>query len=117
MSKKKIMIVDDEVDFTKMVKLNLQKTGKYEVWIENAGANALLSAKEFIPDLILLDILMPDMEGSEVAAQLKEDRETKDIPIVFLTAVISKEEEGMSEGMIGGHPFLAKPVDLKKLIS
>lgn len=65
---KKILIVDDEEDFTKLIKLNLERTGEYEVEIENGGLRGLAAAREFKPDLILLDILMPDMEGGEVAS-------------------------------------------------
>jgi len=114
--KKKILIVDDEENFTKLVKLNLEKTGEYEVKVENKGPQGLVTAKEFKPDLILLDILMMDMDGGEVAYQLKNDEETKNIPIVFLTAVAMKEEVEKSSGVIGGHPFIAKPVTAEELI-
>lgn len=116
MEKKKILIIDDEEQFTKIVKLNLEYTGKYEVKTENKGALGLAATKEFKPDLILLDILMPDMEGSEVAFQLTNDKDTENIPLVFLTAVAKKEEIEASKGVIGGHPFIAKPVDIKQLI-
>jgi len=59
---------------------------------------------------------MPDLMGSEVAAQMKEDDDTKDIPVVFLTAVVGKEEVVQRGGVIGGHLFVAKPVDIKQLI-
>ncbi|MDD5165763.1 MAG: response regulator [Candidatus Omnitrophica bacterium] len=116
MDKKKILIVDDEVDFTKVVKLNLEGTGRYEVRAENKGSLGLAVAKEFKPDLVLLDILMLDMEGSEVAYQLRSDEETKNIPIVFLTAVIRKKEAEENKGVIGGYPFIAKPVGIDELI-
>ncbi len=116
MVKKKIMIIDDEELFTKLVKLNLEKTGEYEVRVENKGSQGLALAREFKPDLILLDILMEDMEGSEVAAQLKNDMNTKDIPVVFLTAVVKKEEVESGCGVIGGNPFIAKPVSTNELI-
>ncbi|MDD5618322.1 MAG: response regulator [Candidatus Omnitrophica bacterium] len=115
MDKKKILIIDDEVDFTKVVKLNLEGTGRYEVKAENKGSLGLAAAKEFKPDLVLLDILMLDMEGSEVAYQLRSDEETKDIPIVFLTAVIRKREAEENKGIIGGYPFIAKPVGIDEL--
>jgi CheY-like chemotaxis protein len=117
MAKKRIMIIDDEEFFTKLVKLNLEKTGKYEVRAENKGSQGLAAAREFKPDLILLDILMEDMEGSEVAVQLKNDVNTRDIPVVFLTAVVKKEEVESGYGVIGGHPFIAKPISINELIS
>lgn len=120
MEKKKILVVDDEAAFTQMVKLNLEGTGKYKVRVENKGSFVLPSVKEFNPDLILLDIIMPDVAGSEIAAALKQDESTKHIPVVFLTALVTKKEEQMEGGscrIVGGNTFIAKPVNLKDLFS
>ena len=73
MSKQRILVVDDEPSITRLLKLNLEQTGRYEVRVENLGARAYEAAQEFMPDLVLLDIMMPDMDGSDVAASLKED--------------------------------------------
>ena len=116
MEKKKILVIDDEESFTKLVKLNLEHSGQYEVRAENKGLLGLAAAKEFKPDLIFLDIIMPDVDGGDVCYQLENDRETKGIPIVFLTAVAKKEEVRESWGTIGGHPFIAKPVSARELI-
>jgi len=116
LDKKRILIIDDEEEFTNLVKMNLEKTDRYEVKIENRGAHGLASAREYKPDLILLDILMPDLGGSEVAYQLRHDQDVNNIPVVFLTAVARKEEVASSKGVIGGHPFLAKPVTIEELI-
>ncbi len=115
MEKKKILIVDDEESFTHMVKLNLEATGKYEVREENRGLFALDTAKAYDPDLILLDIIMPDKDGTEVAAELKEDKATKGIPVMFLTVVVRKQETDGACSIIGGRPFIAKPVSIKEL--
>lgn len=115
--KKKILIVDDEEDFTCLVKLNLEATGRYEVMTEKFGREGVASARRFKPDLMLLDIIMPDMEGTEVARRLRADKETKDIPIVFITAAITKEEAKSKGGIPGGHPYIAKPVGLDELIT
>jgi CheY-like chemotaxis protein len=117
MEKKKILIIDDEVGFTRMVKLNLEGTGNYSVRIENQGILGFDAAKEFRPDLILLDIIMPDMEGSEVAAKLRDDEATRNIPVVFLTAVVTREETEAEGNFVGGNTFLAKPVSMKVLIT
>jgi len=116
MDKRKILVIDDEEDFTKLIKLNLERTGRYEVITENKGLLGLVTAKEFKPDLIFLDIMMPDADGGDVCYELENDKETKDIPIVFLTAVAKKEEVHESWGTIGGHPFIAKPVSVRELI-
>jgi DNA-binding response OmpR family regulator len=113
---KRILIIDDEESFCNLVKLNLEETKKYEVRTETKGANAVRAAKEFKPDLILLDIVMPDVDGGEVSQQLKSAEELKNIPIIFLTAIVTDKEVKKEEGIIGGRMFLAKPVPLDKLI-
>ena len=117
MSKKRVLIIDDEENFTKLVKLNLEKTNMYEVSVENEGKRGLAAAKMFKPDLILLDLSMGDVEGSEVAYQIKNDNTLSNIPIVFLTAVLTKDESSLSGDAIGGYPFVAKPVSTGELIS
>ena len=117
MYKKRILIIDDEKNFCRLVKMNLEETGKYEVKTESQGSCGLAVAKKFKPDLILLDLLMPDMPGEELASQIREDESVKDIPIVFLTAVATKEETTARGGIIGGHPFVAKPVSRDELIT
>ncbi len=116
MEKKRILIIDDEVGFTNLVRLNLEDTGNYEVREENEGLRGVQAAKSYRPDLIFLDIVMPDMQGTDIARQMKEDASLKNIPIVFLTAIVSVEETDSHGGMIGGNPFLAKPVSSDKLI-
>ena len=113
--KKRILVVDDEPAITRMVKLNLEQTGRYEVRTENLGRRAIESAREFQPDLILLDVMMPGMLGSEVASQLKADPELRAIKYVFLTAFVTKDEELRSSGQIGGHTFVAKPISADDL--
>jgi len=113
--KKRILVVDDEPAITRMIKLNLEQTGRYEVRTENLGRNAIEAAREFRPDLILLDVMMPGMLGSEIAAQLQADPELRAIKFVFLTAVVTRGEELRSEGQIGGHTFVAKPVSADDL--
>lgn len=116
MSKKRILIVDDEPDFTRPLKEFLERTGNYEVREENKGLRAYFTAQEFRPDLVLLDIMMLDIDGSEVADQLREDPLFKSTPIIFLTGVITRSEAQERGGFIGGHPFIAKPVSLREVL-
>ncbi len=109
---KRILIVDDEDGFTRLVRMTLESTGRYEVREENDGIQALASALEFRPDLIFLDVVMPDVDGGDVAAQLRRAPRLQNVPIVFLTAIVSQSETG---GMIGGFPFLSKPVSLDSM--
>ena len=116
MPKRRILIVDDEPDFTRPIKDYLERTGAYEVKEENRGTQAFYVAQTFKPDLILLDIMMIDMDGSEVADQLKADEELSKIPVVFMTGVITKDEASERGGRIGGHPFIAKPVGPREVL-
>ena len=116
MDKKKILIVDDEAAFTEMVKLNLEATGMYEVHIELDSSKAIHTALLIQPDLMLLDVIMAKKEGPEVAMEMTKDDTLSKIPIVFLTATITKKEVDEEHGIVGGHPFVAKPSSLEVLL-
>ena len=116
MSKKRILVVDVERSITRLLRLNLEQTGNYEVREENSGARVLKSARDFKPDLILLDVMMPDVDGGDVAAGLKQDPDLRKTPVVFLTAAVRKEELDASGGRIGGRSYIAKPIDVKGVI-
>jgi CheY-like chemotaxis protein len=116
MAKKRILLVDDEKSFTNLLKLNLEETGNYEVRVENWAEDAYGAAKEFKPDLVLLDIIMPRMPGGNVAAQIKEDAALKDTPIVFLTAAVRKQQVEDNEGIICDFPCLAKPATVDMVV-
>src|ERR1043166_7887559 len=100
MAKKRILLVDDEKSLTSLLKLNLEETGQYEVRVENWPEDALDATRQFKPDLILLDIIMPRLPGGNVAAQIKADPEVDDTPIVFLTAAVRKEQVEDHDGII-----------------
>lgn len=112
MAKKRIFIVDDESGFTRLLKLTLEKTGRYQVKEENDGTSAWLAAREFKPDIIFLDIVMPKIDGGDVAQQIRSDPALAHVPIIFLTAIVSQKE---TNNQIGGFPFIAKPVSLEAL--
>lgn len=114
--KKRILIIDDERDFCRMVKFNLERTKQYEVLFATDGRSGIEIARSKKPDLILLDIRMPKMSGGEIAEELLDDPSTRTIPIVFLTALVKKEEVAKQSGYISGRPFIAKPVTVKDLI-
>jgi CheY-like chemotaxis protein len=115
-SKPRILIVDNNHDFTRSAKLALEKTGSYFVFEENDATKAHQTAQNLKPDLILLDVVMPETDGGEVAARIQSNPTLHRTPIVFLTALVTKAETG--SGMrIQGHPFLAKPISLPALIA
>ena len=117
MRKRRILLVDDEVGITRALALYLRENGDCDVRVENVGSRALSAAREFHPDLIFLDIVMPDADGAAVAAEIKADSVLHATPIVFLTALVSQRETGGGSKQIGGHPFLAKPVDPDTVLS
>jgi two-component system, OmpR family, response regulator len=112
----KILLVDDEPAFTRVIRNYLQESGRFYVRMENTSTKALATAREFKPDLILLDVIMPDMDGGEIAAQLRNDPRLNQTPIIFLTAAVSKEDVTRQGEVIGGNTFLPKPVDAEELI-
>ena len=111
-----ILIVDDNHDFTRAAKLALEKSGRYFVSEENDATKAHQTAQSLKPDLILLDIAMPETDGGEVVARIQSDPALHRTPIVFLTALVTKAEA--RPGLrIQGHPFLAKPISIPDLIT
>ena len=113
--KRRVLIVDDDADSTHLVKILLEKTGNYVVLEENDADQAHQSARNFRPHAILLDIMMPKTDGSEVAAQIEADPELCGTPIIFLTALIT-EPETRAGLRIEGHRSLAKPINIPQLI-
>ena len=105
--------MDDEAGFTRLLKLTLEGTRRYIVKEENDGSQALWTARQFRPDLILLDIMMPKVDGGDVARQVSTDPILKTVKIIFLTAIVSQKE--MGAGGISGYPVMAKPVSLAAL--
>ena len=113
---KKILIVDDEEDSCHFTKANLEAIGDFEVSVCCDSTRAIGQTKEQQPDLILLDIMMPGVSGSDIAEELKNDEDTQEIPIVFLTALVRGKEIEERNGIIGGHYFAAKPINTNELI-
>ena len=117
MNAKRILVVDDEPGITRLLKLNLEQRRHYEVHTANSGTDALLGARAFQPDLILLDVMMPHLSGAEVAAQLRQDPALRQTPVIFLTAAVRKEELGGGCGKIGGRFFVAKPINVTEVLA
>lgn len=109
--KKRILVVDDDPKITRQIRLNLELAGPYEVIEENHPTHALTAARESRPDLVLLDVMMPGIDGGELASELRALPKFHDVPVVFLTAAVTAEEVARNNGYIGGDRFLAKPVD------
>jgi CheY-like chemotaxis protein len=112
----RILMIDNSRDFTYSAKLGLERTGRYSVWEANEPARAHQTAQRVQPDLILLDIAMPETDGGEVAARIESDPILQRTPVVFLTALVTKAE-AKSGMQIQGHPFLAKPISIPELVA
>jgi len=115
--KKRILVVDDQASDTRLMKLYLERTNDYVVREENNARAANAAAEEFQPHLILLDVMMPDMDGGELAACFQANPKLKAVPIVFLTAAVTKGEVKAGGGQVGGQSFLAKPVVLTEVVA
>lgn len=103
--------MDDEPAYTRLVKLNLSD---YDVREVNDPMSVLAAAREFQPDLLLLDVIMPGTDGGELAAKIRADPSLSRMPVVFLTAIVSPQE-ALTRPTLGGFPFLAKPVTAETL--
>lgn len=113
--KKRILVLDDEMDFVNMMKMTLQMTGKYEVRTTIRPSTFLQVAQDYRPDLILLDCMMPAMDGGEIAAQIQADPVLKDTPFMFLTATADVAETRPSLCYEGEQTFLPKTMELDDL--
>ena len=115
---KTIMLIDDEVGFTTLLKMNLEKTGRFEVKIENDASKAISSIRASRPDLVLLDIVMPGKDGGDILAEMRDDMSLARIPVIMLTALVAREE--MSADAVAQSEALTvlpKPVEMEKLLT
>jgi DNA-binding response OmpR family regulator len=114
MDKKRILVIDDEPDFVRVVQLRLEAAG-YDVSVAFDGMQGVSAAHKEKPDLIILDIMMPAMHGHRVCEALKKSSKTWTIPIIYLTAKGSKEDEELAY-KLGAEHFLTKPYDPQILL-
>lgn len=105
----RILVVDDEPPITRFLKKQLEATERFEVRAENSGHAAIRAAREFKPDVVLLDVMMPDLDGGEVKSRLLQLPECRGTLVVFLTALYQEGDHNNKDY------FLAKPVDVEKV--
>ena len=113
--KKSILIVDDDVDASHMAKMILEKTELYKVSICNRGSEAFKIIQEKRPEMVLLDVMMPGADGTEIAEQIHNDQSLRATRVVFMTSLVSPKEVP-ENSVIGGHPFIPKPVKSETLL-
>ena len=114
--KKRILMIDDDTLMLSAVKRLLEDTGRFEVRSESHPERALESVLSFKPDLVILDVIMPHVDGGTVANTLLDNPRTKNVPVLFLTSTVTDEKVKDHNGRIAGRPFVAKPVDAKTLL-
>ena len=110
MSRKRILIIDDEADIREVAGLVFETAGDFDVVTANGGKAGVISALQTRPDLILLDVMMPEMDGPATFARLQESEETRTIPVVFLTAKVQAADRRRLREL-GAHGIIAKPFD------
>jgi len=116
MAKEKILIVEDEEDIRELVKYNLEREGFTELRAVETGEEAMTAIKTFIPDLILLDLMLPGIDGLTVCRKLKNQEKTENIPIIMLTA--KSEESDIVVGLeMGADDYITKPFSHKVLLA
>ena len=113
---KKLLMIDDDKDLLAALKLKLEKTGKYIVVTSTDGSKAVELASDTAPDLIVLDIDMPDMDGGAVATSLSESKDTGNIPVLFLSSLVPNEQVVESDGVIGERNMASKKGSIQDLI-
>lgn len=112
--RKNILLVDDDHAVTDYLRLKLGKV--YDVQATNDPKTVVALARKEMPDLILCDIDMPDMDGGDVCRALSDDEQTRHIPILYLTSIVSREEVERMGGQIGGRPGVSKEAPIDEII-
>jgi len=115
MAKKKILVVEDEAELTRAIQIRLEEAG-YEVLIAYDGQAALENARAENPDLIVLDLMLPKMDGFKVCRMLKFDENYKKIPVVMLTARAQEKDEDLGYE-VGADAFITKPFKYRVLLA
>ena len=117
MSKTRVLVVDDDPNLSRLAAMILESTGTYEVMVVNQSKAALAAARQFQPALMLLDVDMPEKSGGDIAREAATDVALRNIPVLFLTGLVSRDEAGASVYESGGMRFLSKPVEPALLLS
>jgi len=110
----RILVVDDEPEITEIIKAYMSNAG-YEVEVENDPQNCLDKARHFRPNVVILDIQMPFMDGYEVCSELRADRDTTETAVLFLTGKDAGDDQGRAFG-VGGDFYIKKPFSCERLL-
>lgn len=108
----KVLLIDDEEDFTELLAANLHEAGNYEVRQVNNPLDAIEVAQGFRPDICLIDLVMPQMDGGDVVSAFKNNGDLRETPVIMLTALVEEDPAHPGKAqMKGGLPFVSKTSD------
>lgn len=110
MQKTRILVVDDEPHITRELQVQLEETGRFEVRTANSGHEALQAIRAFTPDIAILDVGMPDLDGGELKFRLRQIKKYQHLPVIFLTAIIQRGETNNKD------LYVEKPINLDRII-
>jgi len=116
MSKKKILVIDDEVNFSNLLKINLEDIGEYEVKAIYKGSEGYEAAREFCPDMIIIDVVLKDADGRDVLSLIKSDSQFQHVSVIILSAVPLKQILEKHPVLLGNTLILSKPITLAMLV-
>jgi DNA-binding response OmpR family regulator len=116
MNKKKLLLIDDDLALGAMLKLKIEKAGDYDVTYSPDGGRIVELAREVNPDLVILDIDMPDTDGGDARALLRKNPDTEGIPVLFLSSMVTPEDIVASSGVIGDEHMASKLMPVGELI-
>lgn len=114
---KKILVIDDDAVLTRLLEALVAERTNYKIIVENDAAKAPTAAERHCPDLILMDVMMPEHDGGDVAARIRKLPRMKNVPIIYMTAAVRKKEVDDGKGYIGGEAFIAKPFEFPYLLT
>lgn len=112
-----VLIIDDDRSIGQSIKRNLELNHAMNVHLAFNGKDGIALAREKLPDIVLLDVMMPGMPGGEVAEALREETGTCGIPVIFLTGLLNKAEAKGRRGALGGERYLAKPASIEEIVT
>jgi len=114
--KKRVLVIDDDMDFSYLLKVTLELEGRYEVRAVVNSSSAVTIARDFRPDLILVDWMMPGMDGGQVVSALQDDPALRKVPVAFLTAMVANPKSTVADYCMGPQTFLPKTLPSAELV-
>ena len=112
----RVLVIDDDPDALSLLKMRLEQTGRFSVFLAGGGEAGIDLARDIDPDVIVCDIYMPGMGGADVAAALSADDELRDVPLLFLSALVKPDDLRAHGGRIGGWPMASKEETIPSIV-